>query len=213
MKRLFVLTLLGLFACGVVIAQPKNYDKNLWKTAKKIAKGLTAEGWKITGSYLLEEAIYLHRQKIEENRQENQELTGEVVGATNVKTLNQAQQWAANNAALFYGKAAKSHLQGRATGKVAAGVEGDASLDNFLDTYERLVSVEIGGQLRKSYILYREKREGGIDCRIVYIVNEAEASQARLRAMERARKEAEFAIEDAERISEFVKEGFKVESE
>lgn len=199
--------------CGVMFAQPKNDDKNLWKTAKKIAKNLTADGWKITGSYTLEEAIYLHRQKIQENPKENQELLGEVAGATNVKTLNQAQQWAANNATLFYGKSAKSQLKARSAGKVAAGVEGDASLDNFLDAYERFVSTEIGGQLRKSYILYREKREGGIDCRIVYIVNEAEASQARLRAMERARKEAEFAIEDAERISEFVREGVKVEAE
>lgn len=211
MKRLFVLTLLGLFTCGVVFAQPKNNDKSLWKSAKKKAKELTAEGWKIDGSRTLEEAMYLHLQKC--RNEENQELIANVVGNTTVTTLNQGQQWAAGIAALSYAKQAGMNVRGRMVVGTAAGTKGAASMDKFVEGYEALVAKEIKGELKKSVSLYREKRKDGIDCKIFYIVNEAEASQARLRAMEQARKEAEFAIEDAERISEFVKEGFKVESE
>ena len=111
MKKLFVLTLLGLFTCGVMFAQPKNNDKDLWKRAKKRAKELAAEGWKIDGSRMLEDAMYLHYQKL--RNEENQELVANVIGNTSVKTLNQAQQWASTSAATSYAKQAKREILGR----------------------------------------------------------------------------------------------------
>lgn len=211
MKRLFVLTLLGLFTCGVVFAQPKNNDKSLWKSAKKKAKELTAEGWKIDDSRTLEEVMFLHYQKL--RNEENQELVANVIGNTSVEVLNQGQQFAANIAAISYAKQAGMNLKGRGVVGTGAGTKGTPSMDRFFEGYEFRVQKEIKGELKRSVSLYREKRKEGIDCKIFYIINEAAASKARIRAMEQARKEAEFAIEDAERISEFVREGFKVESE
>lgn len=211
MKRLFVLALLGLFTCGVVFAQPKNNDKNLWKMAKKKTKELVADGWKIDGSRMLEEAMYLHYQKL--RNEENQELVSNVIGNTSVKTLNQAQQWASTNAATSYAKQAKREILGRINNEVGAGIDGAPSADFFYEGYESKVATEINGQLKKSVALYREKAQGKFDYKIFYIVNEEDASKARLRAMEMAMKESEFARKNAERISKFVREGFTVETE
>ena len=57
--------------------------------------------------------------------------------------------------------------------------------------------------------MYKEKKDGGIDYKAYYIVNEEDAHKARLRAMQMAMEESEFARANAERISKFVNEAFK----
>lgn len=211
MRKLLVLALLGLFTCGLVSAQPKNDDKSLWKRAQKRAKALASEGWKIVGSRALEEAVYLHNQKL--RNEENQSLEATVRGNTSVKTLNQAQQWALTMAATKYAQQARKEVLGRITNGTGAGIEGAPSDDSFYGAYESKVKAEISGQLKKSVSLYKEYPTGRIDCEIWYIVNEEDASKARLRAMERALAESEFARHNAERISEFVREGFEIKNE
>jgi hypothetical protein len=56
-----------------------------------------------------------------------------------------------------------------------------------------------------------EKSGGNLDVRVYYIINEDNASKARMRAMELAMQESELARKNAERISQFVQEAFKVE--
>ncbi len=210
MKRLFVLTLLGLFTCGVMFAQPKNSDKAVWKSAQKVAKQFEKEGWKVDGTRSLEEMLYTHNRNV---NKENPEIRGSVVGNTSVTTLNQGQQWAATNASVFYAKQAGMALRGRVITDLNTGIKNkDASIDKFHESYEALVEKEIRGELKESFAIYREKKDGGIDYRIFYILNEEAASNARMRAMERAMKEAELAREDAEKISEFVRKGFQVKA-
>lgn len=209
MKRLFVLTLLGLFTCGVLFAQPKNSDKAVWKRAQKNAKLFAKEGWKVNGSRTLEEMLYAHYQKMND---ENQELIANVEGNTSVKTLNQAQQWASSNAAASYAKQARMEVKMRIDGESGAGLQDNPSVDNFYQAYEATVATEINGELKKSFAMYKEKNNGGIDYRAFYIVNEDAASKARIRAMERALAESEFARTNAERIGKFVREGFTIEA-
>ncbi len=210
MKKFFAMLLMGAMVVSAGMAQPKNSEKGMWKSAKKMAKTLASDGWKIDGSRSLEEMLYLHYQKL--NDENNQELIANVVGSTSVKTMNQAQQWAAVNAATSYAKQAKMMIVGRITNETGAGIEGAPSVDNFYEGYEGQVVTEIKGELKKSLSVYREKGDGGIDYKVFYLINEAAASKARLRAMERAMAESEFARANAERISEFVREGFAVES-
>ena len=192
-----------------VSAQPKNSDKNLWKTAKKTAKALTSEGWKVDGSMPLENLLFNHYKKlIDEN---NQELIGNVIGNTSVQTLNQGQQWANTMVCVSYAKQAGQTVRGRLASEVGAGVNGGPSADSFYEGYESKVEKEIRGELKRSFSLYREKKEGGIDYRAYYIVNEENAHKARIRAMEMAMKESEFARANAERISAFVREAFDIE--
>ncbi len=204
MKKIFVLTLLCFAVITSAVAQP-NSEKALWKTAKKTAKELSAAGWRVDGSMPLENILFKHYQKLADEN--NQEIIGNVVGNTSVTTLNQAQQWATNMACVSYSKSAGLNMKGRLISEVGAGIAGTASADSFYEGYESTVEKEIRGELKKSFGVYMEKKNGGIDYKAYFIVNEENAHKARVRAMQMAMEESEFARANAERISEFVRKG------
>jgi hypothetical protein len=207
MKKIFMVAMAFSVAISSIAGPPKNDEKSAWKNAKKYAKVLLSEGWKVDGSGIMEEVIYKHKVKlIDEN---NQELIGNVIGTTTVKTLNQAQQWATTNACISYSKQAGMNLKGRIVSEIGAGVDA-ASLDNFYEGYEALVQKNIQGEVIKSFGVYREKKDGTLEYKAFYIVNEDKASKARMRAMENMMKESEFARRHAEAVSKFVQEGFQI---
>ena len=211
MKKLMMVAMALIVACSAVMAQPKTSDKALWKQAQKKAKSLTKEGWKIDGSKTMEAVLFDHYKKL--NDETNQELVANVIGQTNVTTLNQAQRWAIVNAATSYATQARMMVVGRITSEVGGALADIGSPDDFYAAYESRVATELQGELKQSVCLYREKQDGKIDYKIFYLVNEESASKARIRAMERAMVESEFARANAERISQFVREGFKVAAE
>ncbi len=204
MKRIIFIAVLVMFAFTNVVAQPKNTEKSLWKTAKKTAEQLKSEGWKVDGSMPLENLLFNHYQKLLDSN--NQELIGNVIGNTSVTTMNQGQQWAATMVCVSYAKTAGQTVRGRLTSEVGAGLNGGASADSFYEGYESKVEKEIKGELKRSFSLFREKK-GGLDYKAYYIVNEDDAHKARMRAMQMAMEESEFARANAERISKFVREG------
>lgn len=208
MKKFFSTLILAVLAITAISAQPKNSDKSLWKTAKKEAKELKADGWIVDGSMPLENLLFNHYKKLVDSN--NQELIGNVVGNTTVQTMNQGQQWASTMVCVSYAKQAGQTVRGRIAAEVGAGVNGGPSADSFYEGYESRVEKEIQGEIKRSFSLYREKRDGGIDYKAYYIVNEEDAHKARLRAMQMAMEESEFARANAERISEFVREAFEV---
>lgn len=205
MKRIIAMFVVGVMLIASASAQPNTSDKKLWKTAQKKAKEMTSAGWLVDGSMPLENLLFKHYQKLNEDG--NQEVVGNVVGNTSVTTLNQGQQWAATMAAISYSKQAGQTIRGRLTAEVGAGLNGGPAADSFYEGYESFVEKEIQGELVRSFAVYRTKEDGGIEYRCYYIVNEDEAHQARIRAMQRAMEESEFARANAERISEFVREG------
>jgi hypothetical protein len=212
MKRVITLMMLLAVITATAFAQPKSSDKALWKTAKKEAQKLEKDGWKVDGSLPLENLLYNHYQKLS-NDDNNQELIANVVGNTTVKTLNQGQQWSTTIASVSYAKQAGQTVKGRIAAEVGAGTENMPSADSFYEGYESKVEKEIKGELKKSFALYKEKDNGTIDYKAYYVINEENASKARIRAMQLAIQESEFARQNAERISSFVKEAFKVENE
>lgn len=211
MKKLLMLAMGLIIAISGALAQPNTSDKALWKQAKKRAKELVKEGWKTNGSKSIEGYLFEHLMKLEEN-ESNQELISDVIGQTNVQTMNQAKRWAIINASTEYATSAIQMVKGKITSEITAGIEDVSSVDNFYAGYESCVVKEIQGELKLSFSLYREKKDGKIDCRIYYLINEDSASKARIRAMERAMQESEFARDNAERISEFVRERVVIEN-
>jgi hypothetical protein len=111
------------------------------------------------------------------------------------------------NRSTSYATQAKSMIVGRITGETSGGATEEGSLDNFYAAYEAAVAKEMEGEFKNpSIVLYKEKKDGTLDYRMYYILNEDAASEARIRAMENAMIESEFARANAERISEFVRE-------
>lgn len=211
MKKI-LMAAMALFVASVTVCAgpPKDDDASLWKDAKKKAKVETREGWKVDGSETLEKAYYYHLQK--KHKESNYEIVGNVIGTTTVKTVNQGQQWATTNAAISYAKQAGMMVRGRIDAMTSAGVD-DPSIDKFIEGYEALVQKEIRGELIKSFGMYREKEDKTLDYKAYFIISEDAATKARLRALENAKKESEYAREQAEEISKFVREGFKPNAE
>lgn len=197
-------------ACGAMMAQPKNTESSDWKMAKKRAKTESKAGWLIDGSKTLDVAFYEHYRKTAEAG--HYEITGSIVGATSVKTLNQGQQWATTNAAISYSKQAGMFVRGRIDAAASAGIE-DPSIDKFIEGYEALVQKEIRGELIKSFGMYREKKDGTLEYKAFFVISEDAANKARMRALENLKKESEFAREQADQISDFVRQGFKPDAE
>lgn len=205
MKRLIATLLLGIMTVAGVSAAKPNSEKALWKTAKKTAKEMAAEGWRVDGSMPLETLFFKHYQRLADEA--NSEIIGNVEGNTSVTTLNQAQQWASTMAAVSYAKSAGQTMKGRLISEVGAGLAGAASADSFYEGYESLVEKTIQGELKKSFGIYKAKKEGGIDYKAFFVVNTEDAHKARIRAMQMAMVESEFARANAERIAEFVRKG------
>lgn len=208
MKKIILLFVLTFCANYFVYAQPKQSERALWKSAKKFAKELASAGWEVNSSKGLRESIYSHYLAL--NKDNNKELIANVEGSINVKTINAAKQWAHNNALMTYAQTAATFVKGRLASEVAGGLEENPSLDNFYAAYENLVSKEISGELTPSISIYRKSKNGGIEYRIYFLVNEDKASKGRIRAMKKALIESEVARMNAEQITKFVQEGFNL---
>ena len=98
-------------------------------------------------------------------------------------------------------------LKGRLVAEVGAGVAGSPSADSFYEGYESSLSKELAGEVKKSFGVYKNKKDGTIDYIGYFVVNEENAHKARMKAMEAAMIESEFARSNAERIAEFVRNG------
>jgi hypothetical protein len=87
----------------------------------------------------------------------------------------------------------------------------ESEFDKFYAAYETLVEKEIKGEMVESYAIYRELGNGEKSLQVYFIINEDAASKARIRAFENAMKESEAAQKYAEKVSEFIKEGFQTQ--
>ena len=109
---------------------------------------------------------------------------------------------------MTYAQTAATFVKGRIASEISGGLKNNPALDNFYAAYENLVSKEISGELTPSISIYRESKRGNIEYRIYFLVNEAKASESRIRAMKNALIESEVARMNAEQITKFVQEGF-----
>ena len=88
------------------------------------------------------------------------------------------------------------------------GVEASDEFEHFYAAYERAVESEIKGEMQESCSIIRDNGDGTYEMQVYYIVSESAASKARIRALENMAKESAAAQQYAEKVSEFVKEGF-----
>jgi hypothetical protein len=178
------------------------------KQFKEKKKEYQRDGWKLTGtSKTIDVALLEFYEKL--NNGENQELVGEVSAC---KSVNVCKQAALNNAIVAYANLAGSFVRGRVTSDANLNqTDGSGEFDHFYAAYERLVQAEIkGGVLKEGYSIVKDNGDTK-EFKTFFIVNEEAASQARLRALDMAAKETQMAQENANKIADFVREGFNVE--
>lgn len=207
MKKLFYL----LFVAAIIgvttdaDAQNKKLAKAYDKMYKTKVKEFRSEGWKISGSAkTLEVALLEHYENLKDAN--NTELSGE---CSQGLSINACRQAAYNNALITYATLAGSTLKGRIVSDINIDQSNmNGEFDKMYAAYERLVQTEIKGVLTESFSVVKENGKKK-QYRVYFIVNEEKASQARIRAMQRALEETQAAQKYAREISQFVQEGFE----
>ena len=209
MKKIIMLLLASMLMVPAVEAENKQLQKELKKEYKSKMKEYKKEKWKLFGSSRTLEVVLLqHYDKLNTLGEDAHEVVGV---ASRFKSKNVGHQQAINNACITYAQKAGSNLKGRVVSDMAAnGDDTSAEFDHFYAAYERLVEKEIKGELVESYSIIRniDYRAGEYEMQTYFIVNESAATRARIRAMENALKESEAAQHYAQKVSDFVKEGF-----
>lgn len=210
MKKIIALILAVIVMVPAALAADvnKQLQKARNKERKEVTKRLQKGGWEIFGSTRsLDVALLSHWDKLDKLGADGREISGI---STSSKSKNVGAQMAATNAATNYAQQAGSSIKGRIVSDLAGdGVDTDAEFEHFYAAYERLVEKEIKGELQPSFSVIRTNPDGTYEIQSFYIVSEKAASQARIRAFEQAAKESEAAQRYAEKVSNFVREGFE----
>ena len=195
-----------------VEAQTKKQTKQLEKALNKEYKQKMAEykkeNWKLAGSsQTLEVALLTHYKKLAEDA-ENKEFVGEV---SQCQSINVCKQFALNNALNRYATLASGHVKGRLESIMRAdAITPQVEMDKFIAAYENLVKGEVGGVLTESFSIIKQKGNAN-EYKTFFILNEEKAGMARKKALERSLLETKIAAREAEEISKFVNEGFKLD--
>ena len=213
MKRIIILILTAIMMAGV--CENVNAENRLLRRAQKKEyktkmKQLKKEGWTLYGSSRsLDVALLSHYDKLETLGEKGYELMGE---ATKFSSKNVGKQTAINNACNIYAREAGSHVKGRIVSDLAGNAEDvSAEFDHFYAAYETLVEKEIKGELKESFSIIHDNGDGTFSMQVYFVVDEDGATQARIRAFENALRESEAAQKYAEKVSDFIKEGFDTE--
>ena len=191
-------------------AQENPFSKALQKQIKKQyktkIKEYQKEGWKIFGSTnSVDVALLEHYNELFEKGDKVYELAGI---ASKFKSKNVGKQMALNNACITYAQSAKSYVQGRVTSDMAGdSVHADNEFDHFYAAYERLVAAEIKGELKESYAIIRDLKDGTFEMQVYYIVEQNSATEMCERAMKKAIEESNLSPKHAKELLEFRRDG------
>lgn len=207
MKKLILLLMAFCFVMPFAEAQNRALEKARAKEYKAKMKEYKKGDWKLFGSSRsLDVALLTHYDKLNQLGDDGRELVGI---ASKFKSKNVGKQMAINNACVTYAQQAGSYVKGRVVSDMAGdGVEASDEFDHYYAAYERAVEKEIRGEMEESYSVIRDNGDGTYEMQVFFIVSESTASKARIRALENMAKESEAAQKYAERVSEFVQEGF-----
>ncbi len=207
MKKLIMFLMALCMVVPAVNAQNnKALNKALKKEYKMKMKEFKKDGWKLYGSSRSLDVVLLkHYEKLNQEGEENYEVVGT---CSKFKSKNVGHQTSINNACNIYARQAGSQVKGRIVSDLAGSDDVEAEFDHFYAAYETLVEKEIKGEMQESFSVIRENSDGTYEMQTFFVVNESAASRARIRAMENAAKESAAAQKYAQKVSEFVREGF-----
>ena len=212
MKKLVLFIVAALLCVIAVDAQSSNkaLNKALKKEYKLKKKELEKGKWELfASSRTLDVALLLHYEKLNALGENGYEIVGV---ASRFKSKNVGHQQAINNACLTYAQQAGSDLKGRIVSDMSGNADDtSAEFDHFYAAYERLVEKEIKGEMVESFSIIRriDKKAGEYEMQTFFVIDESAATRARIRALENAAKESEAAQKYANKVSQFVREGFE----
>ena len=211
MKKM-ILAIAAIIVCGMAFDCNAQYSKQLEKQRnkeyKQKIKRYQKEGWQVFGtSHTLEVALLTHYEAL------MKEGVAEVSAQTESTSKNIGRDKLLMNACTYYARTAGSTIKGRIVEDMGSNItpEEAAEFEHFYEAFESAVEKEIKGELRPSYTVYRTIKKGETtmyEFEALFLIDEAAATQARIRAFENAARESEVAQKYAEKVSDFIKNGF-----
>ena len=196
--------MLMVVASPVINAKNKQLERQLKKEYKQKIKEYKKKGFEVFGtSRTLEVALLTHYDNL------SKDGVTEVVGLTSSANKNIAKDKLLMSACVTYAQKIGSNIKGRIIEDMGSIVSTEelAEFEHFYAAYENNVQAEIKGELRNSFAIVRQTNLHGKQVyafEAYFIVDEAEASRARIRAFQNAAKESAVAQKYAEQISEFI---------
>ncbi len=217
MKKLFVCLMALCLGVSMNVSAQSAYAKQKAKQAKKEykqkVKKLEKDGWEILGSsHTLEMCLLEHYTALEQ--EEVTELTGYATSASK----NIGKDKLMMSACASYSQRIGSYIKGRIVEDLGSALTSEEldEFEHFYAAYENNVKAEIRGELKPSYTIYRPVKIHGKDAyefEGYYLIDEAGASSARIRAFKNAAKESAVAQKYAESVSKFIEEASVVDEE
>ena len=178
------------FTASAQSAYAKQKAKEAKKEYKQKVKRYQKEGWQIFGSsHTLEVALLSHYEALEK------EGITEVAGFATSTNKNIGKDKLMMSACTSYAQMIGSNIKGRIIEDMGSTLTTEelSEFDNFYAAYENNVKAEIKGELRPSYTVIRETTVHGkpaYEFEALYLLDEAGASRARIRAFQNAAKES-----------------------
>ncbi len=206
MRKVFLVILtLALFSQIQSFAQNDLLNKALQKEYKAKMKEFKKGGWEIFGSSRsLEVALLNHYDKLNKGGDNVYEIVGI---ASAFKSKNIGRQMAMNNACVIYSSQAGSQVKGRVVSDMGADADNlTVEFDHFYAAYERAVEKEIRGEIKESFSIIRQNKDGSYEMQSFFLFDEDSALNARVKAFENAAKESVAAQKYADIISKYINE-------
>lgn len=179
----------------------KKQEKQIAQNAKKRAKELKKEGYKIMGTLPLEDALIKHYTLVELG-------AAEQPGEGRSKSKNNGRSMCLTNALNEYASKAVSQVQGMAITDQygnAVQTENEPEFDRFYQAFERMTEKEIQGELQESFTIFRELPDGSYEFTMYMTVDPKKAKISREKALQGALKESQLAQQYAKQIQEHFK--------
>lgn len=206
MKKM-ILSFLAIVLAFPMISNAQNdlLNKALQKEYKTKMKEFKKGGWEIFGSSRsLDYALLNHYDKLNKGGDNVYEIVGI---ASAFKSKNIGRQIAMNNACVIYSSQAGSLIKGRVVSDMGADADNlTVEFDHFYAAYERAVEKEIRGEIKESFSIIRQNKDGSYEMQSFFIFDEDSALSARVKAFENAAKESVAAQKYADIIRKYINE-------
>lgn len=211
MKKV-IFALVAIMVCTITFDATARNNNALKKAQKKEfkakMKAYKKGGWEIFGSsHTLEVALLTHYDAL------SKEGVSEIPATTESTSKNIGRDKLLMNACTYYAREAGSVIKGRIVEDMGSNItpEETAEFEHFYEAFESAVEKEIKGELKLSYTVFRQIKKGETNMyefEALFIIDEEAATNARIRAFENAARESEVAQKYADKVSEFIKNGF-----
>ena len=200
MKKIILIAAAALVALAPLSAESKKDQRDARKEAAAAAKTLKRDGYKPLELGDIQTRLEKYFIKTYDGCEQ-------VVGtAENCMSSNLAQVTALANAANKYAINAGGSVRGRMVSSTST--LSNAQVDNLVASFERLVEIEIKGELVPYVLAVKEKR-GVHSARAYCLVDIDGCLKAKMRAMQAALQEQALLEQYGSSVSDWIGEGFK----